>query len=251
MQKLTLVFILILQTSLGFSAFTQSVNILVITGGREIPRAEFLPMFDAMEGISWEEAVQPKANEMIEQGKGDQYDVLVFYDMYEEITPSQKKAYVDLFKKGKPALFLHHSLVSYQHWDEFEEIIGARYYDSTRLKGLRPEGGFSTYRHDVEIPVEVIRTDHPVVRGVETTFTLFDEAYSNFYVYEELVIPILKTTHPDSDEIIAWENRYENSSIIYLQPGHGLSIFNDKNYQKLIHNALIYLKGTSLEFSEE
>jgi len=47
--------------------------------------------------------------------------------MFDSKTPNQKDAYIKLLKNGKPMIFLHHSLVSYQHWPEFTRIIGGKY----------------------------------------------------------------------------------------------------------------------------
>jgi hypothetical protein len=135
-------------------------------------------------------------------------------------------------------LFLHHALVSYQAWDEFEEIIGGRYYDSGRYKKT-PEKGFSTYRHDTDIAVKLLAPDHPVASGL-TDFTLFDEVYGNTWVSPD-VTPLLGTDHPESTEIIGWEHTYAASKIIYLQPGHGKTSYENPNYRKLLYHAIMYL----------
>lgn len=221
-----------------FYASAQITSILVVTGGHDFEREPFEEMFNSMEGLKWEEVVQPKANRMIADEEVDEYDVLVFYDMFQPITEAEKEAYIKLLEDGKPMLFFHHALVSYQNWDEFEQIIGGRYYDEKRYPE-KPDIGFSTYLHETEIGVELMNVNHPVVNGLND-FTLFDEVYGNTLVLPG-VKPIIGTDHPQSKPIIGWENQYANSTIIYLQPGHGKSSFENENYRTLLYQSIQYL----------
>ncbi len=135
-------------------------------------------------------------------------------------------------------VFLHHSLVSYQDWEEYENIIGGRYYnptksaDSTRTRR-------STYQHDVEIPIHIIDPQHPVTKGI-SDFIIHDEAYANYTVLPE-VHPLLSTTHPANDKIMAWTNQYKNSRIVYIQLGHDHLAFENANYQQLVQQAIFWV----------
>ena len=222
----------------GLSGFSQKIEVLVVTGGHDFDRAAFAELFDSMEQITWDELAQPRANQLMLSGGMGTYDVLVFYDMFQEISEEEKAAFRQLLQEGKPMLFLHHALVSYQTWDEFENILGGRYYDSARYKGI-PENGFSTYLHDTNIPIRLLVPEHPVSSGL-TDFTLFDEVYGNTWVSPE-VTPILGTDHQESTEIIGWEHTYGLSKIIYLQPGHGKTSYQNPNYRMLLYNAITYL----------
>lgn len=223
------------------NAQSQDLKILVVTGGHKFDQESFFAMFDSMAGIQYDEAVQPRANEMIASGATDQYDVLVFYDMFQEINSEQKQAFVELLNQGKPMLFFHHSLVSYQNWPEFEKIIGGRYFDEKRFKA-KPVSGFSTYQHDTDIPVRILSENHPATKGL-TNFVLFDEVYGNTKVLPG-VIPLIGTSHPKSTPVIGWENHFGKSTIIYIQPGHGKSCFENENYRQLMEQSIKYLAGS-------
>jgi hypothetical protein len=132
---------------------TKPVTLLIITGGHDFDQEAFYAMFDDLEGIEYDTAWQPGANQLYER-KAREYDLLVFYDMVQEITDAQQKDLLELAKKGKNMLFLHHSLVSYNNWPEFFELIGGRYHQKEQmLQGSKRAP--STYRHDVSIPVKV------------------------------------------------------------------------------------------------
>src|SRR5210317_2080941 len=102
-------------------------KILVITGGHDFEQQEFFEMFDSFEGMNYDWLVQPEANKLLESGETGEYQAFVFYDMYQAITVAQQEAYLAALKKGTGMLFLHHSLVSYQDWPEFQQIIGGKY----------------------------------------------------------------------------------------------------------------------------
>ena len=233
----SILLIILVQFVVAFS-FAQQIKVAVITGGHNFDRPTFFEMFDAIDGITWEEVVQPRALQMMVDKSIDDFDVLVFYDMYQTIQPNEKQAFLKLLRKGKPMLFLHHALVSYQNWDEFREIIGGKYYNQKILEN-RPEHVYSDFLHDTDIKVEILQNQHPVTNGMED-FTVFDEVYGNTEVLPG-VIPLLGTNHSKSSPVIAWENHYRKSRIIYIQLGHGTSIFSDENYRKLLHQAIKHL----------
>ncbi|MGQ8338030.1 ThuA domain-containing protein [Sunxiuqinia sp. A32] len=229
-----------------FLAFTnnitaQDVHVLVVTGGHEFDRQPFEAMFNSL-GIAWDESVQPAANQLIEAGETDQYDVLVFYDMYQTITETQKKAFVNLLKKGKPMLFLHHAIVSYQNWPEFKNVVGGKYYEEQLFKGI-PDSGYSSYKHDVNVSIKLLDEKHPVTKSL-SEFELYDEVYGNTEVLSNVHL-LLETDHRDSKKYIGWENKYGNSSIIYLQPGHAKDTYQDSNYRQLLKQSIMYLNTTN------
>ena len=223
-----------------FSSFlinAQTVKIMLVTGGHSYDTVQFFELFDALEGIEYEHFQQPKANQELEKNLAKDFDVLVFYDMWQPISESEKSAYLQLTKQGKPFLFLHHSIVSYQNWPEFENIVGGKYFE----KGDKvPEELFSTYEHDVWVYSKVEKFT-PVTAGFKE-LRFFDEVYGNVRVSDD-VIPLLRTRHPKSMDIIAWQNRYNNSQIVYIQPGHDYRTYESEDYRKLLKQTIKFLAG--------
>lgn len=217
------------------SVKAEPIRIMLITGGHAYDTLEFFQMFDELEGVEYEHFQQPEANRKIAQGAADDFDVIVFYDMWQNISLDERMAYLQLTQEGKPFLFLHHSLVSYQNWPEFEKIIGGKYVEDG--KGV-DEDQVSTFEHDVWVYCTV-ENYTPVTNGFRE-LRFFDEVYDNVKVLES-VKPLLRTRHPQSMDFVAWENRYRNSSVLYIQPGHDKRTYSEKNYQKLLLQALHYL----------
>jgi hypothetical protein len=216
-----------------------AIDVLVVTGGKSFERDRFFAMFDSFAGINWREAAYPQAAEILFTDKVDAYDVLVFYDMYQQITPERQAAFLKLLRAGKPCLFLHHALVSFQGWDEYALIVGGRYYDEKRWRGPLPRRGYSTFRHDVDIPVRIVDAAHPVTAGIQD-FMIHDEVYGKFDVVSE-VTPLLMTDHPENEPVVAWTHVYAASQIVYIQFGHDTPVYENPDYRRLLHNAIRWL----------
>ena len=167
----------------------------------------------------------------------DRYTALVFYDMWQEISPGEKQAFLQQLEDGKGMIFLHHALVSYQHWDEFEKIIGGKYIDTELYENPDMKG--STYTEDITLDIKVVDKNHPVVKDI-SDFSVFDEGYQ-FIQMISGIHPLLSTTHPDCTPTVAWTNSYGNSKIVYILLGHGRQAHEDVNYRKLIRNAISWV----------
>ena len=220
-------------------ATAQKIKVLLVTGGHGFEHRPFYDVFNAQRNITYDTLVQPRANALINSPEVNRYDVLVFYDMVDSIQPSVQQAYINLLKKGKAMIFLHHSLVSYQDWPEFVRIVGGQYH--THPVVVRGDTLKANYEHDVTLPVTVNDKRHPVTRGI-SDFEIVDERYGECEI-KVSVKPLLSTTHPKSMRNLAWIHHYGNSDVIYIQLGHGPTAFNNANYRKLIQQAIAWSAG--------
>jgi hypothetical protein len=235
MNRLAVVFFSVLFIFFITNAQAKSVKVLLITGGHSYDTVQFFAMFDSMKGIKYKHFQQPDANRSLVTHLADGYDVVAFYDMWKTISEPEKMAYIELTKSGKPFLFLHHSLASYPDWAEFEKILGGKYFE--KKPGV-PKEKLSTYQHDVWVDVEVL-PGHRITNSIKN-FRIFDEVYGNFRVIDG-VVPLLKTNHPQSSPIIGWENRYNQSRVVYLQSGHDKNGYSNPHFKQLIKASIKYL----------
>jgi len=236
-QKCLLIILVIASSNIILPGYCQAqtkVRVLIITGGHDFEGDAFFDIFEDITDLEYQEVTHPNANQLYDSKFIDSIDVLIFYDMVQEIEGAQKTAFIKLLEDGKGFVFLHHSLVSYQEWDEFEKIIGGRYV----LSDAEQDG--STYRHDVAIPVTVVDNNHPITKGMDD-FVIHDEVYGNYKVLPS-VQPLLQTTHPESGEIIGWTNSYGKSRIVYLQLGHDHYAYENPNYGFLIKQAIDWVQ---------
>ncbi len=219
----------------GIFSVAQPVKIMLITGGHEYDTLQFFEMFDSLDGIEYEHFQQPEANQRLAKGLAKDFDVLVFYDMWQNISEDEKNAYMELARNGKPFLFLHHSIVSYQKWPEFEQLVGGRYIEEAKNV---PEELWSTYNHDVWVYANV-ENYTPVTVGFKKV-RFFDEVYGNVRISDD-IIPLLRTRHPQSMEFIAWQHKYKASDVVYIQPGHDYRTYESADYRKLLRQAIFFL----------
>jgi hypothetical protein len=220
------------------------IRVLIVTGGHEFERDPFFNMFDAMEGVTWQEVQHPNAAAMFYPEKSGDYDVLVLYDMYQDITDADKQAFADLIKNGKGVVALHHSIADYNNWPEYEQIIGARYFLKETIENgqtIPP----STYNHDQDINVRVLDTTHPITQGIQD-FTIHDETYGGFRVLDT-VHPLLETDHPLSGKTLAWCGNYGEGRTVYIQLGHDHFAYENPNYRQLVLQAIRWVNEGSKE----
>ncbi len=168
----------------------------------------------------------------------NKYDVIVFYNMNQQLDEKEVKNFLDYLKDGKKMIFLHNAVSAFPKWEEFPRVLGAKYFleDNTVWEGrIYPRSG---YKHDVRVSIKVADKSHPVTEGVED-FEEVDEVYRDYWISSG-VKPLLVTDHPDSEKLLAWVNKYLNGEVLFIQPGHGPQIFSNPNYRKLIHNAVVW-----------
>jgi hypothetical protein len=220
--------------SQAHAAQEQPVRVLVVTGGHDFEKQPFFAVFKNMTGIVFDTAEQKESSEAYD-GDLSKYDVLVLYDMPQEITDAQKDNLLRFLGAGKGLVGLHHCLGSYQDWPEFQKIIGGKFYTAEGTKG-RPSHTESKAKHDVRFNVKVARENYPVILGL-SDFEILDEAYKKYVVRAD-VKGLLRVDNPLSGTVVAWTHWYGIAPVAYILFGHGRSAFNDPSYQKLVTNAI-------------
>jgi hypothetical protein len=214
------------------------LRVLIITGGHDFERTPFFAMFQAMTGIQWTEAVQPRANDLYTLDEARKYDVIVLYDFVQEITETQKQNLVRLLKEGGKGLVgLHHCIGDYQDWPEFRQILGGRYYLSKRREeGTEYQPG--EFCHDQRFTVHIALPTHPVTWKLKD-FEIDDETYKGFYVNPS-VTELLRVDHPKSGPVIGWAHQYAKARVVYIQLGHGSTAYANASYRHLLQNAIYW-----------
>ena len=214
------------------------LKVLLITGGHGFEAGPFLKVFQDNPQITFTHAAHSGTNATVyEREDLLSYDVLVLYDMPKEITEAQKARFLSIFDKGIGLVVLHHALVSYQHWPEYERIIGGRYPESDGKSGaVTAQVG---YQHDVEVPVHIVAKDHHITAGMKD-FTIHDEIYWGFRVQPD-VTPFITTTHPKSGKPLAWTRTEGKSRIVYLQLGHDHSAYENPDYRQLLARSITWV----------
>ncbi|MDB6110694.1 MAG: hypothetical protein JWR69_2444 [Pedosphaera sp.] len=211
------------------------IKVLLITGGHGFEQEPFFKVFKDNPEITLTAAAHSNTNAAA-YDRDDllSYDVVVLYDMVKTITEAQQARFQSLFNKGVGLVVLHHALVSYQHWPEYEKTIGGKYPEADGRSGaVTSETGF---KHDEEVPIVIVAKEHPVTAGLKD-FTIHDEIYWGFTVRPDATT-LITTTHPKSGKPLAWCRTQGKSRVVYLQLGHDHLAYENPNYQKLVANSI-------------
>ena len=210
-------------------------KVLLVTGGHGFEKEPFYKVFRDNPRIEFTATEHGKTNATaFDRADLPNFDVVVLYDIRQSMTDAQRARFLSLFDKGIGLVVLHHAIVSYQHWPDYERIIGGKYPEEDGKSGVvTPEVG---YKHDEEVPVVIVARDHPITAGMKD-FTIHDEIYWGYWVGKE-VTPLITTTHPKSAKPLAWVRTEKNSRIVYLQLGHDHQAYENQNYQQLVARSI-------------
>jgi uncharacterized protein len=232
--------VLLVSVATTLAAEDQKLRVLVVTGGHGFEPAPFFEVFEANKEIAVTRATHAKnASTAYDRDDLLTYDCVVLYDMMQNITEAQKARILALAEKGVGLLVMHHALVSYQGWPEFEKLVGGTYPEPQDQKGKVTET--LGWQHDIDIPVVIVAKDHPVTRGLQD-FMIHDEIYWGFRVAPD-VTTLITTTHPKSGKPLAWAHMYKKSRVMYLQLGHGPSAYKNENFRKLVAQGIRWTSG--------
>ncbi|MCW2644789.1 MAG: hypothetical protein JWP07_898 [Pseudonocardiales bacterium] len=206
-----------------------------------------------------------------------QQSVLVLYDLSGiDVTRGQPvvvhqppsdvlRGFAALNAAATPILAMHHALASWPTWPSYAELLGGRFhYQAGTLRGEQwPASGF---RLDVRQGIAIETTAHPICTGLARGFDLVDEPYLCPIFANE--VTVLMTTdapredtfyvpvdssvaghpnerrgwrHPPTPPAAVWCRDDGRLRLVYVQPGHNASTFDDPNYRLLLSNSLVWL----------
>jgi type 1 glutamine amidotransferase len=213
------------------SAEEAPIRLLVVTGSHPFD-ARFYSLFDGYKDIEWDKKTQSsKPCAAYSKDFAKDYDAVLLYDFEMKISDDQKAAFESAFGEGKGLIVLHHALCSHPTWPKFRVIAGGQFFFEAR-------DGFpkSDYKGNVQMTYRAADPEHPVTKGV-SEIKVIEEPYKHVYRPDNAK-PLLMSSNPESDEVVAWTTEYGKSRVIAIEPGHGGDIFDEPNYRRFIAQAI-------------
>ncbi len=119
-------------SSLGAETSAKKLKVLVVTGGHAFQPESFFKLFSNNPAITYTSATEENAAEAWDRDDVLDYDVVLLYDFQRELNDTQKGRFLSLFNKGVGLVVLHHALLSYPHWPEYERIAGGNICSITK-----------------------------------------------------------------------------------------------------------------------
>jgi len=211
------------------------LRVQLVVGGHDFEPSLF-HLFEGWPDITTRVVWQPEA---YTRGRLDRTDVLVLYDMTQEMTEEARRNLQQYLESGRGLVVLHHAIASNQKWEWWwREVVGGRYV----LEGYGATP--SQFKEGIEMVVEPVAR-HPVVTGIPP-MQIWDEAYKNMWLSPKIQV-LLRTNHPAADGPMAWVGPYEKARVVYIQLGHGSEAHYHPHFRQLVHNAILWVAGRAKE----
>ena len=208
---------------------------LVVTGGHGFDEQKFGQTFKRCTDMEVNFIAHKKFLSMLKDGSAAEADVFVMFNHGTKIDKKARKAFKKALKNGTGLVVLHHAIIGYPGWPGYCNITGGRYFHNKRdWKGQTYEP--SSFKHDVDMPVNVTDTDHPITRGIGD-FKIHDETYAGMWVDPDNTV-LLTTDHPKADRELGWAKTWKKARVVYIQPGHGPTVYGREPYQKLVARSM-------------
>jgi type 1 glutamine amidotransferase len=210
----------------------QAVRVMVVTGGHPYDTT-FESLFEGYKEIvakvyPWDVAYKRDFR--------SNYDVLVLYNLTQEIDPVERKNLQDFVESGKGLVVLHHAIANYwKTWPWYQEVTGAKYF-------LITEGG--TPRSVPTIGQQMSARPaggHPITAGIGPMHWE-DEAYKGMVISPAVKV-LLETDNAASERQIAWVSPYQKSRVVVILGGHDRKAHLYPEFRALIKNAILWSAG--------
>jgi hypothetical protein len=208
-----------------------SIRALVVTGGHGY-ESSFYTLFDQPD-LVWNHAVN--TTEAFNKDIRGRYDVLILYNMTNEISDTGRQNLRDFIEAGKGVVVLHHAVLSFADWEWWcEEVTGTR--PVPKEKQAQGPG----YLHDADLTITSVQP-HPITNGL-TPMHIVDETYAMLEFSPKAKI-LLKTDHPTSNGPVAWLGPHPASRVVSIQLGHDHTSFLNQGFRTLVDRAILWSAG--------
>lgn len=221
---------------------TGTLKVAVLTGGHDFEQKPFTDMLHSFKAkkMMCTEVKLKDHSEIFEDISNWDYDVIVMYNMTQNISEQRRENFKKLLDRGIGYVCLHHNMGAFQAWPEFKKIAGGKYYiKPTKEDGKEIRG--STYKHDRDMEIMVADKSHPITRGLKD-FKIHDEGYK-FCGFEKDNQILLTADHPDCDKTVAWVSKYRKAKICGIMLGHDGKAYANPNYRKVLSQAILWTAG--------
>jgi type 1 glutamine amidotransferase len=215
----------------------EKIKVVVLTGGHGFEREQFFKMFESYGDVEYTEFQLKDHSEIFEDVSDWDYDVIVAYNMTQEISQKRRQNFARLLKRqGVGFVAMHHTMGAFQEWPQYRKITGGKYY----LKASDDHRG-STYKHDIDMNVHIVDTSHPITKGIND-FQIHDEGYK-YLGFEKNNHVLFTANHPESDETIGWVRNFGKAKVCGIMLGHDHYAFENPNFRKLVARAIRWTAG--------
>ena len=216
------------------------IKVVVVTGGHDFEHDPFLAVFKGHNDIQFVEAAQKDDSELFEDISDWDYDVIVLYNMTQNISEKRRANFNALLARGVGLVAMHHAEGAFADWDEYHRIIGIKYpLTPQEIDGVHFDT--ATYQHDMDLNIKVVDPEHPITKGLGD-FAIHDETYKGAWFAKDNHI-LLTTDHPKNDSTVCWVRPSGVNRVVFLQLGHDGKAYANPNFRQLVARSIRWSVG--------
>ena len=208
------------------------MNLLLITGGKH-PYEESTPVLQGfLEEAGHSITLSESAGELAEDLSG--FDAIVLNtlrqpDTSNDLNDAERSGFKGYVAGGGSLLSIHISAASCPDWSETKNITGGGWVLGSSWHP--PFGWFQVY---------IDQPDHPIAAGVSDFWT-YDECYCGLDIQPGIDV-FMHGVVEDENKPLGWTHQFGQGRVANIALGHAASSQQHPQFQKLILNALEYLK---------
>jgi len=150
------------------------------------------------------------------------YRLLISYTEFleEKLSPERTGALLSFVARGGGLLAIHNG-ISLQRNQELAAMLG---------------GKFTSHPEYTSLPIRILERNHRMMDRVEP-FTVEDEPYRFEFNPHIRTTILAEYEHEGSYWPAAWTHEFGLGRVVYLMPGHRVSVFQVEGYRRMILNA--------------
>lgn len=211
----------------------EPLRVAVVTGGHHFDVINFHRLFRSLKDVdAYIQHMDDFAS--CPREVRDDYDAVLFYTMMKDgpvddglpgYAGKPLRALSHLGERSQGIFLLHHSLMAYPAWPQWDEMTGIEQRDQFE------------YHMEQPVVVEIVRP-HPVTEGL-TPWQMVDETY----VMKEPDAGsdvLLATESERSMYALAWTRQYRRSRVFVYQSGHDDQAWSNPAFQQVVRRGLLW-----------
>lgn len=170
-------------------------------------------------------------------------DVVVLGDYLTGDWPEGDKTLMRKYlDSGKGLVVLHHSVGDNQLWPYwFQEVLGGGLVQREEMQEwTKHHSGLRQFPRQHISPVG----DHPIVRNIHPFLLPRDELFTDMW-FSPKAVTLLRSDDRNltNNGAIAWLGVHPKARVVCFQAGHTDWVNMDPNYQKVVHNMILWAGG--------
>ncbi|MDR0497016.1 MAG: ThuA domain-containing protein [Treponema sp.] len=212
-----------------------SLNAAVLVENHPYDVVSFQKMLDSFTDCKC--YIQPVDLFIRDDDNRNKYDTVLWYninwDPPKEDSPLRKYLENEIGLTAQGIVIIHHALLNFQNWDLYTEICGLK----ERGAGI----GFKYFPNET-VNERILDSNHPITSGI-SDFSVIDETYNIGEPMEPGNHLLISTDNKTSMKNLAWTRQYKNSRVFSYASGHDNKAYDNENYRKIVHRALLWTAG--------